>query len=110
MLASKNAVPALNGPHGCVRAAFKASVKSSGVKSVGFYMDKHKLKTMTAHSARHGRIWITIDPRKLSVGAHRLLAKITMVPTSTSAKARQATRSMNVVRCSSAAVTPHFTG
>ncbi|HEX3433696.1 MAG TPA: hypothetical protein VHT25_06495 [Solirubrobacteraceae bacterium] len=110
VLASKAAIPALNGPHGCVRAAFKASVKSGGVKSVGFYMDKRKLKSMTAHSARHGRISITIDPSKLSVGAHRLLAKITMVPTSAGAKARRATRSMNVVRCSSAVVTPHFTG
>lgn len=110
VLASKAAIPALNGPHGCVRAAFKASVKSGGVKSVGFYMDKHKLKTMTAHSARHGRLTITVDPSKLSVGAHRLLAKITMVPTSAGAKARQATRSMNVVRCSSAVLTPHFTG
>ncbi len=110
VLASKSAIPALNGPHGCVRAAFKASVKSTGVKSVGFYMDKHKLKTMTAHSARHGRISITIDPTKLSVGAHRLLAKITMAPAAAGAKARQATRSMNVVRCSSAVLTPHFTG
>ncbi|MHB8235697.1 MAG: DUF7507 domain-containing protein [Solirubrobacteraceae bacterium] len=110
VLASRGAIPALNGPHGCVRAAFKASVKSAGVKSVGFYMDKRKLKSMTAHSARHGRISITIDPSKLSVGAHRLLAKITMVPISAGAKAKQATRSTNVVRCSSATVTPHFTG
>jgi hypothetical protein len=110
VLASKSAIPALNGPHGCVRAAFKASVKSAGVKSVGFYMDKHKLKSMTAHSARHGRITITVDPTKLSVGAHRLLAKITMVPAGAGAKARQATRSMNVVHCSSAVRTPHFTG
>jgi hypothetical protein len=110
VLASKAAIPALSGPHGCVRAAFRASVKSAGVKSVGFYMDKRKLKSMTARSARKGRLTITIDPTRLSIGAHRLTAQITMVPTSSGAKARHATRAMTVLRCSSAVLTPHFTG
>jgi hypothetical protein len=111
VLASKTtAIPSLSGPHGCVRSSFKASVRSAGVRSVGFYMDKHKLKSMTARSARKGRLTITINPSTLSVGAHKLLAKITMVPTSSGAKARHATRSMTVLRCSSAVLTPRFTG
>lgn len=111
VLASKtNAIPSLSGPHGCVRSSFKASVRSAGVSSVGFYMDKHKLRSMTARSARKGRITITINPSTLSVGAHKLLAKITMVPASSGAKARHATRSMTVLRCSSAVLTPRFTG
>jgi hypothetical protein len=85
-------------------------VKSAGVKSVGFYMDKRKLKSMTAKSARKGRLTITIDPTRLSIGAHRLTAQITMVPASSGAKARHATRAMTVLRCSSAVLTPHFTG
>ncbi len=111
VLASKTtAIPALSGPHGCVRSSFKASVKSAGVRSVGFYMDKRKLKSMTAKSARKGRLTITIDPSTLSVGSHKLTAKITMVPASAGAKARHATRSMTVLRCSSAVLTPRFTG
>lgn len=111
VLASKTtAIPSLSGPHGCVRSSFKASVRSAGVSSVGFYMDKRKLKSMSARSARKGRITITINPSTLSVGAHKLLAKITMVPSSSGAKARHATRSMTVLRCNSAVLTPRFTG
>jgi hypothetical protein len=111
VLASKTtAIPSLNGPHGCVRSSFKASVKSAGVSSVGFYMDRRKLKSMTSRSARNGHLTITIDPARLSVGPHKLLAKITMTPTSAGAKARHATRSMTVLRCSSAVLTPRFTG
>ena len=73
VLASKTtAIPSLSGPHGCVRSSFKASVKSAGVRSVGFYMDKRKLKSMTAKSARKGRLTITINPSTLSVGSHKL--------------------------------------
>jgi hypothetical protein len=111
VLASKTtAIPSLNGPHGCVRSSFKASVKSAGVSSVGFYLDRRKLKSMTSRSARNGRLTITIDPARLSVGPHKLLAKITMAPASAGAKARHATRSVTVLRCSSAVLTPRFTG
>jgi hypothetical protein len=111
VLASKTvAVPSLSVPHGCVRSSFRASIKSAGVRSVSFYMDGHKLKTLTARNARKGRLTITIDPTKLSVGSHRLLAKITMNPASSSAKARHATRTSTVLRCSSAVLTPRFTG
>jgi hypothetical protein len=111
VLASKTtSIPSLSGPHGCVRSSFKASVKSAGVQSVGFYMDRRKLKSMTAKSARKGRLTITVNPSTLSVGPHKLAAKITMVPTSAGAKARHATRSMTVLRCSSAVLTPRFTG
>jgi hypothetical protein len=111
VLASKTtAIPSLNGPHGCVRSSFKASVKSAGVSSVGFYLDKRKLKSMTAKSARNGRLTITINPARLSVGPHKLAARITMTPTSAGAKARRATRTMTVLRCNSAVLTPRFTG
>jgi hypothetical protein len=111
VLASKTtAIPSLSSPHGCVRSSFRASVKSAGVRSVSFYMDGHRLKTMAARSARKGRLTITIDPSRLSVGAHRLMAKLTMVPSSSGAKARHATRASTVLRCSSAVLTPRFTG
>lgn len=101
--------PSLKGPQGCVRSAFKASIKAAGVQSVTFYLDGHKLKTLTSKNAKKGLLTITIDPSKLKVGAHKLVAKITMShPTGT--KATVASRSVTVLRCHSANVTPKFTG
>ncbi len=102
-------VPALKVPSGCARKNFKASLKSAGVHTVVFYLDGHKLKTMTAKSARKGLISIEINPAKLKVGPHKLMAKITMNRTG-SAKATRATRSVTVLRCRAALLTPKFTG
>jgi len=46
---------------------------------------------------------------KLKVGAHHVTAKIYMKGTAT-AKAAHATRSLTVIRCHTAVVTPKFTG
>jgi hypothetical protein len=103
-------VPSLNGPQGCVRSGFRVSIKAAGVASVIFYLDGHKLARLTAHSAHRGLLAITINPSKLKVGAHRLLARITMVRAPAATKAVTASRSRIVLRCRSAAVTPKFTG
>ncbi|MHB8242283.1 MAG: DUF7507 domain-containing protein [Solirubrobacteraceae bacterium] len=103
-------VPRLHGPQGCVRGPFRASLKAAGVASVTFYLDGHKLRRLTAHSAHKGVLSIAVDPSKLSVGAHRLLARITMVKAPAASKAVTASRSVTVLRCRSAAVTPKFTG
>jgi hypothetical protein len=107
---SAASVPRLSGPQGCVRRGFRVTIKSAGVASVTFYLDGHKLKRLTAHSARKGQLSIVIDPSKLRVGAHRLLAKITMVKAPGAARAVTASRRMIVLRCASAALTPKFTG
>lgn len=107
---SSTTVPRLQGPQGCVRGKFHASVKSAGVASVSFYLDGHKLRRMTAHSARRGLLSITIDPTRLNLGPHRLLARITMVKSPTASRAVSASRTMTVLRCASAAITPKFTG
>jgi hypothetical protein len=107
---SSGTVPSLNGPRGCVRSSFRASVKSAGVASVIFYLDGHKLKKLTAHSAHGGLLSIAIDPTKLKLGAHRLVAKITMIKASTAAKAAQASRTITVLRCRSTVSTPRFAG
>jgi len=107
---SSGTVPSLKGPRGCVRSSFHASIRSAGVASVTFYLDGHKLKKLTAHSAHGGLLSIAIDPTKLRVGAHRLQAKITMIKASTAAKAVQASRSLTIVRCRSTVGTPHFAG
>jgi hypothetical protein len=101
--------PALNGPQGCVRSRFHVSIKSAGVASVTFYLDGHKLKTLTAKNAHKGLLTIEINPAKLKVGAHKLVAKITMARTATT-KATVVTRKVTILRCHGAAVTPKFTG
>lgn len=103
-------VPALHAPQGCVRSTFTAYVRSAGVQSVAFYLDGHKLRTLTYRNAHKGLLSIRIDGSKLKVGAHRLVAKVTMKQTSPTAKAAKATRSVMIVRCKSAVLTPRFTG
>jgi hypothetical protein len=107
---SARTVPGLRGPGGCMRGRFAASLRATGVKSVTFYMDGHKLKTLGSSNARKGQLTITIDASRLKVGAHRLLAKITMAPTASAASAVHASRSLTFVRCASAVLTPKFTG
>ncbi|HEY1835053.1 MAG TPA: hypothetical protein VGG08_11490 [Solirubrobacteraceae bacterium] len=107
---SSATVPALKGPRGCVRGRFHASVKSTGVASVTFYVDGKKLKTLTSRNAHGGLLTVLIDPRRMKVGPHRVSAKITMKASSSTAKAARATRALTVVHCASAVVTPHFTG
>jgi hypothetical protein len=107
---SSGTVPSLKGPQGCVRASFHASIKSAGVASVTFYLDGHKLRRMTSHSAHGGLLTVTIDPAKLTVGAHKLVAKITMVKATAAAAAVRASRAVTVLRCRSNVVTPKFTG
>jgi hypothetical protein len=92
-------VPSLKAPHGCVRAKFRASLKSAGVTRATFYLDGHRLRKMTAHSARGGLLSVTGDASRLHAGKHRLLARITMVKASAGAKAIEASRSATVVRC-----------
>ena len=92
-----------------MRGEFHVSIKSAHVASVTFYLDGRKLKTLTAKNAHKGLLTIAIDPSKLKVGAHKLVAKITMTHTA-STKAKQGTRSMMVLRCRAAVLTPKFTG
>jgi len=104
-------VPALDGPRGCVRVPFRASVKAAGVASVTFALDGRRLKTLTARNARGGLLSVLIDPRRLRIGPHRVGARITMTGrASASSGPAKATRSLTFVHCGSAVITPRFTG
>jgi hypothetical protein len=103
---AKAVAPALNGPQGCVRGSFVVSVKAAGVRRVTFYLDGHKLKTMSAKNVRQGKFSISINGAKLRVGVHRVAAKIQM----TSGTSGLITRRLTILRCASAAVVPKFTG
>jgi hypothetical protein len=100
---SKASSPSLRGPKKCFRGTFTASVTSPGVSSVVFYVDGHKVVRRTSHSTSNGLISIRINGAKLKAGLHRLLAKITMIQTSPSAKAATASPSMKIRRCATAA-------
>ncbi len=104
------AIPPLKGPQGCVRTAFKVSIKSKGVSSVTFYLDGHRLKRLTSKNARKGLLSVVIDGSRLKVGVHRVMARINMARASASVKAVSASRTLRIVRCGSAVITPHFTG
>jgi hypothetical protein len=103
-------VPSLKGPQGCVRTGFSASIRANGVSSVIFYLDGHRLGRLTSKNAHKGMLSMRINPAKLKVGAHHLLARITMKQSSPSAKAARASRQLTVIRCKSASLTPRFTG
>jgi uncharacterized repeat protein (TIGR01451 family) len=96
---SKTSSPSLRGPKKCFRGTFTASVTSQGVSSVVFYVDGHRVVRRTSHSTSSGLISIRINGAKLKAGVHRLLAKITMIQTSPTAKAATASPSMKIRRC-----------
>jgi len=100
----------LNGPQGCVRGGFAVSVKAAGVSSVTFYLDGRKLKTLTAKNVRGGKLSISINAAKLSVGGHRVQAKVKMTPSAGSTNLGFVIRGLTFVHCAPAAISPKFTG
>jgi hypothetical protein len=100
--------PALRGPEGCVRKSFRASINAQGVKSVTFWLDKHRLRTLTKKNAHRGRLSLRVKVGHLSVGVHRLVARISLGAAAGSPVL--ASRALTFVRCASAAVSPKFTG
>ncbi len=102
-------VPALKTPKGCVRRGFVVSIASNGVSSVSFYLDKHRLARLTYRNAHGGLLSVRINPAKLKLGAHHLVAKITMKPNSVSAKYTRTSRQMRVMRCRTVLRAPRTT-
>ena len=59
-----------------VRRSLSVHVTALGVKSVTFYLDGRKLKTVT--KAKNQRYSIKVSARRLGYGRHRLQARVTM--------------------------------
>jgi hypothetical protein len=68
----------LHGVGGSKRGPFTVRISALGIQQVTFYLDKHKLKTLTKAQAKNGQFTIKIDPRKLSFGAHTVSVKTIM--------------------------------
>jgi hypothetical protein len=109
--ATSASVPLLSAaPAGCVRSSFLVRVRASGVRTVVVSIDGHRLKTLSAHAARHGYFTVRVTVARLGVGRHKLQVRITMQALTASRHHVAATRSLSFLRCASVAVHPHFTG
>ena len=67
--------PILRGASGPKSGKFTAKVNSAGIKQITFYLDGRKLKTLRSGQARRGSYSITIKPRTLAYGQHKLSVK-----------------------------------
>jgi hypothetical protein len=86
--------------------AFHARVSGTKIARVVYYLDGHRLKTVTRKNFR-GTYAVRIDPSRLKVGVHRLLVKVTFQRGSAT-KAKSFRSSFQ--RCPRALRAPRFTG
>ena len=94
----------LNGPSGCVKQAFRASVSGRSIAAVAFFLDGKLVKRIARERARYT---VKVKPGKLGFGRHRVIARVTFSAESgTSARALPLT----FRRCAQGAVQPRFTG
>jgi uncharacterized repeat protein (TIGR01451 family) len=65
----------LRNASGPKRHKFVVKLKAAGITQVTFYLDGHKIKTVHASSSKKQKYFtITIDPRRLKYGPHKLSA------------------------------------
>lgn len=90
---------------GSVRGPFTVTVTGRAIKSVQFYVDGRRVKTIRAKTGRT-KFKLTIDPRSQSRRLHQVIARVTF-----SAASRTRARTMRVrYRLVSAPRAPRFTG
>ncbi len=97
-------VASAHGPLGCVAQGTPVYVSGSLIKSATFYMDGHKVKTVTRPD-KQGRYGIKVSARKIGFGAHRI--KVLVVFT-TPSQTKSVTLHAVIVRCR--VPQPKFTG
>jgi hypothetical protein len=98
----------MKGPRVCTRSnAVAATVTGKRIVKVTFYVDGHKVKTLTKPNGKGGAFKLPINVRKLGYGSHRLIARVQFAKSS-GTKAR--TLRLSFSRCASAAAQPKFTG
>ncbi|MEA2497521.1 MAG: hypothetical protein QOJ29_5432 [Thermoleophilaceae bacterium] len=96
----------LHGPTGCPARAFHARIRGTKVAKVVFTLDGHRIATRTRKNFR-GTFAVRIDPGRLEIGVHRLVAKVTFQRGSAT-KAK--TFRLGFQRCPRALRAPRFTG
>ena len=97
----------LRGPSGCPTArSVRATVSGRQIQSVTFFLDGHRIRTVTKPDT-HGRWLVTMYPRRLSYGQHRVRARIQF--TAASATPVRNLR-LTFARCRPPVIRPKFTG
>jgi len=105
VLGASTGTAKLRGPVGCAKATSRVVVTGSRIRSVVFYVDGRKVRTLT--KADKQRRWIhTVRTTKLKYGTHRVKVRVTFTKASAT-KARTLTMVIN--RCRPT-VKPKFTG
>ena len=89
---------AMTGPKSCVKKTFTAAVRGKGIRSVTFYANGKKLRTVKGA----GSVRVPVD-----AGVERVVAKVTFVKNGT--RSTQTLRTTGI-KCLQRAVSPRFTG
>lgn len=85
----------LRGSTGCLAKSGKAWVVGTKIRSVTFFIDGKKVKTVTKAGSK-GRWAMSFNPKRYRVGSHKVSARVTF---STASATQSRTLKMNVVRC-----------
>jgi len=96
----------LHGASGSKRRTFSVRIPSAGIAQIAFYLDRHRIRTLSAAQTTNGQFEIRIDPGKLRYGAHTVSVRTVMTDSACTAIVRSAV----FVRPRPAAVKPKFTG
>lgn len=94
----------LNGPSGCVKRAFRATVRGRSIASVVFFVDG---KLVKRYSRGGNSFSIKVKPRGLGFGRHRIVARVRFDADS-GTRARRIP--LTFQRCARQVVQPRFTG
>jgi hypothetical protein len=98
--------PVLHGASGAKHGVFTLQIGSRGIKQITFYLDGHKLRTLSQSQAKRGVFTLKVDPRRLSYGAHRLSVATVM----TNRSCARIAASHVFVHARAERITPKFTG
>ncbi|MFL5957662.1 MAG: hypothetical protein ACJ756_09450, partial [Solirubrobacterales bacterium] len=94
------------GPTGCVAKAFNARVRGTKIASVTFFLDGKKVKTLKKPNAKTV-FQLRINPAKMRVGVHRLVANVTF---QSGSGTKPKTIRLSFQRCARKLAAPRFTG
>jgi len=94
----------LRGPSGCVKRAFRASVRGRSIASVAFFVDGKLAKRITGTRSVYS---IEVNPRRYGFGRHRVVARVQFVAGS-GTRARRLPLTFR--RCAQGTIAPRFTG
>ena len=96
----------LLGPTGCVAKAFNARIRGVNVATVTFVLDGKVIKKVN-NTKRASVILARINPAKLKLGVHRLVANVTF---RAETKKKPTSLRLSFQRCGKKLVAPRFTG